>query len=126
MARLIVMEQNFLDQADHYVLEALETHRERLIPMFVKSYSCSAQCYEESKSLEEAAECAKPCNDEAKRLGAELGPWVESYTKHLGICKTECAGKDDSCFSACFQSRKADPKHLAQLAFIVKAFFTFS
>lgn len=126
MVRLIVMEQGFIDKADSFVLEALESHRERLIPLFIKSYACSAQCYEEAHSLEDAAKCAQPCNDEAKRLGAELQPWIESFTNHLGVCKTQCAGQDISCFTPCLQQRKEDPKHTSQLAFIVKAFFTFS
>lgn len=126
MVRLIVMEQDFIDKVDSFVLQALETHREKLIPMFIKSYDCSARCYEESKNLEDAAKCAQPCNDEAKRLGGELHPWIESYTKHLSLCKGECMGKDRACFSTCLEHRKEDPKLLAQLAFIVKAFFTFS
>lgn len=126
MVRLIVMEQDFIDKADTFVLEALENHRDQLIPLFVKSYDCSARCYEEAKSLEDAVRCAQPCSDEAKRLGKELHPWIESFTNHLGECKTECAGQDHSCFSPCLTRKKEDPKHISQLAFIVKAFFTFS
>jgi hypothetical protein len=126
MVRLIVMEQDFIDKVDAFVLQALETHREQLIPLFIKSYDCSARCYEESKSLDDAAQCAQPCSNEAKRLGAELHPWIESYSKHLSLCKAECDGKDLACFSTCLTHKKEDPKLLAQLAFIVKAFFTFS
>lgn len=123
MVRLIEMDKDFLDQADDYVIEALETHRSRLIPLFQKSYDCSARCYEESSDLEAAMKCAGPCNNDAKRLGEELRPWIDSYVKHLGICKKECLGKEMTCVTTCLDHKKADQKLLAQLAFIVKAFF---